>query len=454
MGPAVDTIAAVSTAQGHSALSVVRMTGPGAVGILRRIAPGADTPEARVACVRSVVDPESGGLLDQAVVTLYRGPASFTGEDMVEVSCHGGYLVPALVLEACLSAGARRAEPGEFTRRAYLNGRLDLVQVEAIADLIDARSLVAHGAVMGHLERGLSRRIEALRQGLIRLEGLLVHHIDFPEEDDAPVSLAAVGERAGAVLRGMVELLATAPEGELLKAGALVVLAGRPNVGKSSLYNALVGEERAIVTDIPGTTRDALEAQVQLGGYPFRLMDTAGLRDEAASIERLGIEVTLRYLDEADVVLFCAEAGGALARDELAFLEAERATPVVLVETKGDLSGVGTGYEGVVAGRVRVSVESGEGLAELRALLPELVFSGMVQAGADAPVLTRRRQARCLAAAAEELVTFREALASGVPPEAAATHVRAAATSVEEILGIISMEDVLDAVFRDFCIGK
>jgi tRNA modification GTPase len=291
----IDTIASVSTAPGLGAIAVVRVSGPAAERVLRKVAPGlSDKLAPRHASLVDLRDPADGELLDRAIVTYYAGPASYTGEDVVEISCHGGPLVPALVLDACVRAGARRAEPGEFTRRAYLRGKLDLVQVEAVADVIEARSRALHRAALGQLERGLSARILALREALVRLEALLAHHIDFPEEDDPPVALDAIALRASEVVADIDELLATAPEGELLREGALTVLAGRPNVGKSSLYNALAGEERAIVTPEPGTTRDALEVLVQLGGFPFRLVDTAGLREGGEAVERIGIEVTRR----------------------------------------------------------------------------------------------------------------------------------------------------------------
>jgi tRNA modification GTPase len=413
-------------------------------------------------------------VLDQALMTFFRGPDSYTGEDMVELSCHGGWLAPQLVLDACLEAGARQAEAGEFTRRAYLHGKLDLVQAEAVADLIEARSRASHRAALGQLERGLSERITELRQALIRLEAWLAHHLDFPEEDDAPVPLERVGREAEAVAGRLDAMLATAPEGELLREGALTVLAGRPNVGKSSLYNALLGEERAIVTARAGTTRDALEATVQLGGFPFRLVDTAGLRDTGEEVELLGIEVTRRYLSRADLVLMCVEAEAGLLDSETAFLDGVDRGAVVLVETKADLvpgaEGVapaprrerGVGADacvepravGTVRGRVRVSTVTGEGMAEMKSLLPSLVYSGLVAAGGAAPVLTRRRHARALERARGEVASFRQALADGVPAEMAAAHLRTAETALEEVLGVISVDDVLDVVFREFCVGK
>jgi len=451
----VDTIAAVSTPPGVGALAVVRISGPRAGDLLRRLTPGSpEGLEPRVSRVCEIRDPGSEEVLDHAVVTRYEAPDSYTGEDLVEISCHGGWLVPALVLDACLRAGARRAEAGEFTRRAHLHGKMDLVQVEAVADIIEARSRAHHRAALGQLERGLSARIVALRDGLLHLEAQLVHHIDFPEEDDAPVPLEVIGEEARTLHGQIAVMLATAPEGELLREGALTVLAGRPNVGKSSLYNALLGEERAIVTEVPGTTRDALEATAQMGGYPFRLIDTAGMRDEGERIERLGIEVAKRYLARADLVLLCVEAGSELSEDERAFLEGVSTVPCVLVETKADLDGGAVDCGGPLAGRVRVSVETGEGLAALRSLLPELVFSGLVQSDGEAPILTRRRQSEGMTVAAEEVAAFGAAVQNGIPAELAATHLRTAAGALEEVIGVIPLDDVLDAVFREFCVGK
>jgi tRNA modification GTPase len=461
----IDTIASVSTAPGVGAIAVVRLSGPRAGQLLLELAPALrEVPEARRATLVEVRDPADGALLDRAVATFYRAPASYTGEDLLELSCHGGWLVPAMILEACVHAGARRAEPGEFTRRAYLHGKLDLVQAEAVADLVEARSRAFHRAALGLVERGLSARVTSLRESLVRLEAVLAHHIDFPEEDDAPVPVGEIGGRAAALASEMEAMLATAPEGELLRAGALAVLAGRPNVGKSSLYNSLIGEERAIVTEEPGTTRDALVTTVQLGGFPFRLVDTAGLRESQGRVERLGIEVTRRYLKQADVVLLCVPAGEEPGAEELAFLAGLDGVPVVLVETKADLDAAvpvnaahgGSDTHGAVgvATKVRVSVVSGEGLDRLRGALPPLVYSAVVSGSPDAPVLTRRRQRDALAAARLEVVAFVEALAGGLPAEVAATHLRTAGTALEELLGVISAEDVLDAVFADFCVGK
>ncbi len=452
----IDTIAAVATPPGVAALAVVRVSGPDAHTLLRRLAPGLEElPPPRRSTLVELRDPEDGGVLDRAVAVRYDAPASYTGEDLVELSCHGGWLGPTLILDACCRAGARQAEAGEFTRRAYLNGKVDLIEAEAVADVIEARSGALRRAAVGQMEHGLSKRISELREALVHLEALLAHHLDFPEEDDAPVPLGRVVAEASLVLGRIDALLVTAPEGELLREGAWTVLAGRPNVGKSSLYNALIGEERAIVTDVPGTTRDALEVSVELGGYPFRLVDTAGLRETDERVERIGVEVAWRYLQRADIVLLCVEAGRPIGDAEHRFLGELAEVPIVLVETKGDLTPEHPpAPAGQFAGHVRISVRTGAGLGALRDLLPKLVFGGLVESAGRAPVLTRRRQRRALGEARREVAAFRDALVGGVPSEVAAAHLRPAETALEELLGVVSVDEVLDAVFREFCVGK
>ncbi|MEJ2203087.1 MAG: tRNA uridine-5-carboxymethylaminomethyl(34) synthesis GTPase MnmE [Gemmatimonadota bacterium] len=455
----VDTIAAVATARGRGALAVVRLSGPEAHDVLRALAPEAwRFPEARRSSLVALRDPATRDPLDRAVVVRYDAPASFTGEDMVEISCHGGWLVPELILDACLAAGARAAEPGEFTRRAYLRGKVDLVQAEAVNDLVEARSRAFHRAAFQQLERGLSARVGELRSRVVHLEALLTHHIDFPEEDDAPVSLERIGVEAASVLEAMRRILATAPEGELLREGAVTVLAGLPNAGKSSLFNALLGRERAIVTEEPGTTRDALEAVVELGGYPFRLVDTAGLREARDRVEKLGVEVARSYLKEADLVLLCVEAGRIPGAAEGAFMNDVGEVPVVKVTTKVDTVG-GSGHaasdrEEAWMGEVDTSVVTGEGLERLRALLPELVFRGLAEGDGSVPVLTRRRQARALRDASEAVEAFAVALSDDVPPELAATHLRTAESAMEDLLGVVTVDEILDVVFGEFCFGK
>jgi len=404
------------------------------------------------------VSPVDGEAVDRVLATFHPGPASYTGEDLLEIGSHGGPLLPQLVLDAVLAGGARPARPGEFTRRAYLNGRIDLVQAEATADLIEATAPALGRAALRQLEGGLSRRIEALRERLVEAQALVAYEIDFPEEDDGPVDPARM-ERAVTRLREDVDaLLRLAPEGEMLREGALTVIAGRPNAGKSSLFNVLLGFERAIVTEHPGTTRDAIEAVVSVEGYPFRLVDTAGLREGADAVEGMGIEVARGYLARAAIVLFCVEADRELGPDEQAFLatRSERAR-WILVRTKADGGEPPPGRSGDREDRelptVVVSSRCGQGIPGLREHLLEAAFSGL-RAEEEAPLVTRRRHVRALRAARQEIGAFVEARERGLPPEVAVTHLHDATLRLEELLGVIGTEEILDAVFGSFCIGK
>ena len=450
-----DTIVAIGTPPGPSALAVVRLSGPDAITTVTRLCPGlSGIPDARRVVLARAVDPETGESLDQVLVTLFPGPGSYTGEDMAEISSHGGWLSPALILEACVRCGARRAVEGEFTRRSFLNGKMDLLQAEAVLDLIESKSRALHGTAIHQLDRGLSERIGKLREGLVHLEAALVHHLDFPEEDDPPVPTEEIMGRAGALEEAMEGLLRTAPEGELLREGAVTVLAGRPNSGKSSLFNALLGEERAIVTEVPGTTRDALEAVVSLEGFPFRVVDTAGLRETEERVEKLGVEVARRYLTRADVILFCIEGNRSLSEEERGFLNEVAGTPVVFLRTKADLFSLPSSEPDGMGEAIGISVETGEGLDRLREVLPAMVFGGLFRMSGEVPVLTRRRHTEGIRRAKEELRAFQGALAQGLPAEVAATHLRPAETALEELLGVIPREEVLDKLFREFCIGK
>jgi tRNA modification GTPase len=384
------------------------------------------------------VHPESRESVDDVLAACFPAPHSYTGDDLVEISTHGGLAVPAAAVAALVAAGARPAQPGEFTRRAVLNGKMDLLQAEATADLIDAGSPAQRRRALQQLERGLSDRLAALRNEILELEALIAYDIDFPEEDEGPVSPDRVRGAWGVVRDRLADLLRTAPEGERLREGALLVIAGRPNAGKSSLFNALLGAERAIVTEIPGTTRDAIEAHAVIEGFPFRLVDTAGLRESDERIERLGIEVSKKYLAGADLVLFCEERTDPVHEEFLGHVTA----PVVRVHTKADLGGAG------------VSVITGEGLPELRRRLAEVAFGRLLALGDVEPVVTRARHRAALERAVVELDNFWGARESGVDAAAAATHLRAAVAALDDLIGAVTPEDVLDRVFAAFCVGK
>jgi len=452
----LDTIAAIATPPGVGALAVIRVSGPGAFDVVSRLTDVPRDPP-RTAHVRTLRSAD-GEVLDQAVVTLFPGPASYTGEDMVEISTHGGRIAPHLVQNALERAGARRARPGEFTQRAWLNGKVDLVQAEAVADLVEGSSRALHRVALRQLDRGLSKRIASLRSAIVELEARMVHHIDFPEEDDAPVGLGELADEARRLASGFERLAATAPAGRLLRQGVRTVLAGRPNAGKSSLLNALVGESRAIVTDVAGTTRDRIEVSVEIDGLPFVLVDTAGLRATDDVVEREGVAMAEAAIEGADLVLYCVPVGEASLTSKAEWVRERVTAPVIGLLTKGDhaeAGGVGDSVErGDAWPWVVTSALEGTGLDVLRDAMVRTVFSGAAVLEEGASVLTRDRQVEGVRMAAREMQDFARALESGIPPEVAAAHLKAAATATEELLGTIGAEEVLDRVFSDFCIGK
>lgn len=432
----------------------MRVSGPSAVEIGGKlVSPWPDAPR-RV--VHARVHDRAGEEIDDVVAVFYRAPASFTGEDAVEITCHGGAVAPALIAAAFVSAGARPAEPGEFTRRAVLNGRLDLLQAEAVGDIIDAPTRAAQRVALSQLDGGLSRRILGLRERIIELEALAAYDIDFPEEDDGPIPPDRITRSADALVAELSDLLATAPVGELVRQGAVVVIAGAPNAGKSSLFNALLGRRRAIVTDVPGTTRDALEAVTEANGWPIRLIDTAGLRETSETVERLGIEVSREFLERADVVLACGENGNQLAHAVAGVRSISRA-PVLMVHTKFDLvNSKGHPDERSDEGSaLRVSAETGEGLTQLMAAIARCLSENAGALQLDAPILTRERQRVAIEKAREELTLFRDTFASrAAPAVVAAVHLRDATRVLEELIGSVDLDDVLDRLFSRFCVGK
>jgi len=455
-----DTIVAIATAPGRGAVALVRLSGARAIVIARALGAfggiggiGDGAVIARRAQLVTMRDGMSGEVIDQALVTAFVAPHSYTGEDVVELATHGGSVSPVLVMRACVSAGARAALPGEFTRRAVLNGRMDLLQAEAVADLVDARTHAMQRQALSQLDGGLSRRLLALRDDVIQLEALIAYDIDFPEEDDGPIAPARIGTAATVLLDGLDALLRTAPRGAMVRDGVLVVIAGPPNAGKSSLFNALLGEARAIVTAIPGTTRDAIEALLDRGGaLPLRLVDTAGLRDTDDEVEKLGIEVSGRYLAQAQVVLACGASPEEVARTMEALHDRTTAT-VIPVHTKWDLwqSAGSAGH----ADGVTVSAESGAGLAELLAHIDAVAQQTAPGSPQDSVIVTRERHRVGLTDARDEVAEFVRAWESrALPAPVAAVHLHTAREAIAELIGSVETEEVLERVFRDFCIGK
>lgn len=445
-----DTIVAVASAPGRGAIALVRLSGPDSFRIAAKHL-GVWPLEARISHLCDVVDGDER--LDQALITLFPGPNSFTGDDTVEFSTHGGYLIPSTIVAALISSGARQASPGEFTRRAVLNGKLDILQAEAIGDLVDARSHAMQRTALGQLDGGLSRRLLSLRDDLIGLEALIAYDVDFPEEDDGPIPRMRIEQAVEEIASSLDALLSTAPAGEVIRDGAVVVIAGPPNVGKSSLFNALLGRSRAIVTEIPGTTRDALEAMIDSGKWPLRLVDTAGLRDTEDRIERLGIEVSERYLAGAHIVLACAEDSRSL-EETIDLVGRSSTAPILAVRTKADL--VSNRDEYISSDdMISVSAETGSGLQELLAAIDVSLDTRHGEIVPDLPILTRARHSKAISTARTELEGFKQAWREEkLPATIAAVHLRTAVNALEELIGAVDVEDVLDRVFSSFCVGK
>jgi tRNA modification GTPase len=432
-----DTIAAIATPAGRGAIGVVRVSGPGVRELAQRIL-GA-VPAARRAHFARFRDAR-GTAVDEGLALYFPAPGSYTGEDVLELQGHGGAVVLQQVLRACLDAGARLAEPGEFTRRAFLEGKLDLAQAEAVADLIDASSREAARAALRSLEGEFSAAVSKIAQQLAELRALTEAMLDFPEEDIDEVHRADAQSRLQAIGAGLEELLRRSREGSLLRSGVHVVLAGRPNVGKSSLLNRLTGEERAIVTPVPGTTRDALREPVEIAGVPLTLVDTAGLRESTDALERLGIERTERELAHADLVVLVEEAGRAAATPPQLATAAQR----VVVYNKADLAPQFVPPPGAIA----VSAKTGAGLEALRSAI--LAAAGWSAAG-ESVFLARERHLRALDKAWRHVDAARGELARW---EFFAEELRLAHGALGEIAGEFTPDDLLGEIFSRFCIGK
>ncbi|MCC6233781.1 MAG: tRNA uridine-5-carboxymethylaminomethyl(34) synthesis GTPase MnmE [Verrucomicrobiales bacterium] len=452
-----DTIAALATPPGESGLAVLRVSGPASLAVVGRVfvpggksAPRLEEVSSHTVHYGHLV--RDGQRIDEVLVTVMRAPRTFTREDVVEISCHGGVFVARQVLDTVLAAGARLAQPGEFTKRAFLAGRLDLAQAEAVADLIHARTERALASAHEQLAGGLSRRVNGVRDHLMNVLAHLEAHLDFPDEDIAPDSRARLDGRLASALDGMRQLLETAREGQVLRRGLRVAIVGRPNAGKSSLLNLLLGRDRAIVSPVAGTTRDTIEETANLRGVPVVLVDTAGLRDVAEPLEREGIRRAREAAAAAELVLHVIDGSQPLADADRAFLEGAAGPRRLLVINKVDLPGGCGTAEAEVQGW-RVSCETGDGLEALKDAIVREAWSGAAGAGAHEVAINARHEdvLRRAVAATERAC---EALRAGRSLEWAAADLRVAVQAVGEIVGRTSTEDLLDLIFGQFCLGK
>jgi len=443
-----ETIAAISTPPGEGAIAVVRISGANAIEIADKIFRGKEKPSRFASHVQHLGEIFSAAnqFIDQAVVSVHRAPASYTGEDLVEISCHGGTLVSAKVLEACLRAGVRAARPGEFTERAFLNGKMDLTQAEAVIDLIRARTDLALRSATEQLEGRLGDQIRKIRDELIALLAHINASIDFPEEGIEPDEDEALCARLDSVRDEIAVLLATADQGRVLREGVRVVIFGATNAGKSSLLNRLLGYDRVIVSDTHGTTRDTIEETVNLEGVPIRLLDTAGLRASESELERAGIERTQKSLQLADLCLHIADRG---APKPAHFNGQAEDLNQIVVLNKSDLP---EDADWKNFGALRISCLTGEGLPQLQKEILTRIRQQNLRPESSIAINTRHHD--CLRRALESCDFARAALGQGVSPEYVAVDLDKALRAVGEVIGVTDVEQILDSVFSQFCIGK
>ena len=441
--PLGDTIVAIATPPGRSALGVVRLSGPGARQIADQIlSPVAWRPwSGHLSELRD----SAGHVIDQVIVTFYQRPRSFTAEDMVEISCHGSPVVLRHAVERAVLAGARLAEPGEFTMRAFLNGRLDLPQAEAVRDLIEATTLYQARVAVQQTAGSVSRRIAPVKGQLIELISLLEAGIDFAEDDVSVAAAEEIQRRLGPIEAAVDRLVASFRYGGLVRQGLTLAIVGRPNVGKSSLFNRLLEQDRAIVTDIPGTTRDLVSETASLGGIPVKLYDTAGIHATTEKVEALGIERSYQAMADADVTLIVIDlsANG----EETVDLVSRAGGRTLVVGNKCDLA------DGGPAGAIRVSALSGEGIPQLR----EAILEAVAPHGAfeqESGFITSVRHEQLLRESAMYLAKAREAAEAAIPHEMVLIDLYAALRPIDAITGATTADDILNRIFSTFCIGK
>ena len=451
---AEDTIAAISTSLGHSGIGIVRLSGKDSVKIADKIfispkkKPLKQTPSHRLV-YGHIIKPDKE-IIDEVLVSAMRAPRTYTREDMVEINCHGGPVPLRRILELVLKSGARLAEPGEFTRRAFLNGRIDLAQAEAVIDVINSLTERSQKAAVEQLRGGLSEKIEAIREKLIKLTAFVEAYIDFPEEDIDFPSLKGMKDTASKIRHSLTELIDSSQYGIILREGVKTAIIGRPNVGKSSLLNALLEQDRAIVTEVPGTTRDVIEDYLNIKGVPIKIMDTAGIRAVKNIAEKEGVKRSLGAMKDADLVLTVLDGSETLHDTDRELITKSKPENTILVINKTDLPQK-IRLRKSERLTVKVSAIKKTGLNRLKDKIVEIILKGRALNGTG--IVTNIRHVNALKKALSSMDSFTGNVGK-ISPEFLAVELRDALDAIGEILGITTSEDILNRIFSDFCIGK
>lgn len=452
-----DTICAVSTPPGEGGIGIIRVSGKDAIAITSTVFRA--RKEKDLVCVSThtlhyghIVDAQTGEIVDEALLSIMRAPATYTREDVVEINCHGGMMPLWRTVTLLIAAGARQAEPGEFTKRAFLNGRIDLVQAESVMDIITAKTDLSHKAANEQLLGGLSAELTRLRNALVSLLASVEAGIDFPEEDIQTETGRPLAAEVSRVLEGIDDLLASAAYGKILRDGFAMTIVGRPNVGKSSLLNALLKQDRAIVTEIPGTTRDVIEEYLNIGGVPLRILDTAGIRHSHDIAEQEGVRRSLAAIGTADLVLVVLDGSLPLSAEDRRVLDEIKAKNAIAIVNKSDLP---RKLETIAWPDVQItlSCRTGSGLNDLQHAVSEAIRKGIGGMREHAWAVNQRHKT----ALEQTKASLEKAFASvqaGLSPEFIALDLRDALDSLGLIIGATYTEDILDRIFNDFCIGK
>ncbi|MYL44439.1 tRNA uridine-5-carboxymethylaminomethyl(34) synthesis GTPase MnmE [Virgibacillus halodenitrificans] len=455
-----DTITAISTPIGEGAIAIVRLSGPEAISITNQLYKGKDLGEVDSHTIHygKIIDPETEEVAEEVMVSVMRAPKTFTREDVVEINCHGGMVSVNRVLEIVLSKGARLAEPGEFTKRAFLHGRIDLSQAEAVMDLIRAKTDKAMSVALKQMDGRLSGLIQRLRQELLETVAHVEVNIDYPEYDDVEeMSHEMMRQKTKEVNREIVNLLEVAKQGKILREGLATAIIGRPNVGKSSLMNALVQENKAIVTEIPGTTRDIIEEYVNVRGVPLRLVDTAGIRETEDIVEKIGVERSRQVLKESDLILYVLNYNEALTDEDRKLFEAIQGLEYIVIinktdlEQKLDLNEVRNLAENNPV--VTTSLIEEEGINELEAAIAKTFFAGDIDTG-DLTYVSNVRHIQLLKQAKQALEDAVNGLEMGMPLDIVQIDVTRTWEFLGEIIGDTASDSLIDQLFSQFCLGK